>query len=56
MVTGTPADENGRWCIKAMTDEGTHYSTVRIYYVDATTRTVTTVDPVTGEELPVNEG
>jgi hypothetical protein len=55
-VTGTPEEENGRWCIKAMTDEGTHYSTVGIYYVDAATGTITTLNPVTGEELPVEEG
>jgi|GEM_PF-1798501 len=55
-VTGTPEEEDGRWCIKAMTDEGTHYSTVGIYYVDAATGTITTLDLVTGEELPVEEG
>jgi hypothetical protein len=55
-VTGTPKEEDGRWCIKAMTDEGTHYSTIGIYYVEATTGTITTLDLVTGEEFPVEEG
>ena len=59
-VTGTPAGEDGRWCIKAIADEVTHYSTVDVpytvgvYYVDATTGTITTFDPVTGEELTVD--
>jgi hypothetical protein len=34
--------------------EGTHYSIVGIYYVDATAGTITTFDPVKGEELPVD--
>jgi hypothetical protein len=53
-VTGTPDEETGRWCIKAMTDEGTHYSTVGIYFIDAAIGEITNLDPVTGEELPVD--
>jgi hypothetical protein len=53
-ITGTPEEENGRWCVKAMTDEGTHYSTVGIYFVDAATGEITSLDPVTGEELPID--
>jgi hypothetical protein len=34
--------------------EGTHYSIVGIHYVDATTGTITTFDPVKGEKLPVD--
>jgi hypothetical protein len=51
-VTGTPDEEEGRWCVKAMTDEGTHYATVGIYFVNATTGDVTKLDPLTGEESP----
>lgn len=53
-ITGTPEEENGRWCVKAMTDEGTHYSTVGIYFIDAATGEIKKLDPVTGEELPVD--
>jgi hypothetical protein len=54
MITGTPEEENGRWCINAMTDEGTHYSTVGIYFVDAATGEITSLDIVTGEEIPAD--
>lgn len=54
LITGTPEEENGRWCVNAMTDEGTHYSTVGIYFVDAATGVITKLDSVTGDELPVD--
>ena len=55
MVTGTPEGEDGHWCIKAVTDQGTHYSNVGIYYVDAATGEITVVEPVTGEEVPIDD-
>jgi len=48
-------EETGRWAVKALTDQGTHYSNVGIFYIDATTARVTMMDPLTGEEVALEE-
>jgi hypothetical protein len=48
-------EENGRWAIKAMTDQGTHYSNVGIFYVYPGTGEITRMDPVTGDEIRLGE-
>ena len=53
-VTETPED-NGRWAIKAMTDQGTHYSNVGVFYVYPDTGEITRMDPLTGEEVDLSE-
>lgn len=53
-VTETP-EEDGRWAIKASTDQGTHYSNVGIFYVYPDTGEVTRMDPLTGEEIELDE-
>jgi len=53
IVTETP-EENGRWAIKASTDQGTHYSNVGIFFVYPDTGDVTRMDPLTGKEMELD--